>query len=147
MTSFCPLTAPVVTPSFSWGATSPSMSFDADIFYLAHLWEIARTQREDCPRDEEQHLDWPQKPAEKGHTRDLGKLLRHAATKTIRYAQRGSHRHHRDNTYIVLHSLAEYDDFEGNCANQGLAPDLGPSTSFRSSLSLKADRMMFRKRR
>ncbi|KAJ0124995.1 hypothetical protein J7T55_006338 [Diaporthe amygdali] len=124
------------------------MSFYADIFYLAHLWEIARPRGEDCLQAAEQHIASPKETTEKGHTRDLGKLFRHAAAKTFRYAQRDSYRRHKDNTYIVLNDLGEGDDedSDGEWARNEVDPDFVASTSFRRSLSQRASRIMGRRR-
>ena len=147
MSTFCPFTTPVITPSFSWRETFPSMSFDADIFYLAQLWKLARPRGEDCSQIEDRHLDEPMRTTGKGHTREIGKLLRHVTAKTLRYAQRDSYRRHKDNTYIVLHDFADDEYSEGDYVRTSSNRDFVRSTSLRSSLSLKAERIVYRKRK
>lgn len=146
MSTFCPFTAPVVTPAFSWRETFPSMSFDADVFYLGHLWELARPRGVDYSQSEDRHLNEPKEATKKGTTRDFGKLLRHATEKTLRYAQKDSYRRHKDNTYIVLNNLTDDEYSEQDCVRTGSNPDFVRSASFRSSLSLKAERIIRRKR-
>lgn len=147
MSTFCPFTTPVITPSISWRETFPSMSFDADIFYLARLWELARPHGEDCSQNEDRHLDESKETTKKGHTQEIAKLLRHVTAKTMRYAQRDSCRRHKDNTYIVLNDLADDEHSEEECARTSSVREFVRSASLRSSLSLKADRIVCRKRK
>lgn len=142
MSAFCPFTAPVITPSFTW-----RMSFDADVLYLGQLWELARPRGEDCSHNEDRHLERPKETTKKSPTREFGKLLRHATTKTLRYAQRDSYRRHKDNTYIVLNDLGNDEYFEEERAPIASNSGFSASTSLRSSLSLKAERIIRRKRR
>lgn len=147
MSTFCPFTAPVVTPPFSWRGSWPSMSFDADVYYLASLWGITLPRGEHCSQNEDRHLEKPKEETQKGHKRDLGKLLRRATAKTFRYAQRDSNRRHKDNTYIVLHDLTD-DEYLGETRiSTESDPDSITSASFRRSLSLKAERIIRRRRR
>ncbi|KAG6360145.1 hypothetical protein INS49_011201 [Diaporthe citri] len=66
--------------------------------------------------------------------------------KALRYAQRDSYRRHKDNTYIVLNNLTDDEYSEQDCVRTGSNPDFVRSGSFRSSLSLKAERIIRRKR-
>lgn len=147
MSAFCPFTAPVVTPSLTWRQTFPSMSFDADALYLGQLWELARPRGEDCSQNQDQHLERPEKTTRKSTTLEIGKLLRRATAKTLRYAQRDHHRRHNDNTYIVLHNLLDDESSGEDCARRSSDSDFSASNSFRSSLSLRAERIMRRRRR
>lgn len=149
MSTFCPFTTPVITPSVSWGGTFPSMASYADVFYLGQLWELARPRGEQCSQNslKDRHLDEHKKTTKKRSTRDIGKLLRHATAKTLRYAQRDSYRRHKDSTYIVLNNLADDESSEEEFILSPSNSDFSASTGFRSSLSLKAERIMRRKRR
>ena len=126
------------------------MSFDADVFYLASLWGISLPivpRGEHYAQNEDQHLEKPKEVTEKDHTRDLGKILRRATAKTFRYAQRDSYRHHKDNTYIVLNDLSDDGSSEDARVSTESSPDSATSAGFRSSLSLKAERILRRRRR
>lgn len=147
MSSFCPFTAPVVTPPFSWRESSASMSFGADVYYLASLWGISLPRGEHYSQNEDQHLEKPKEEIQKGHKRDFGKLLRHATAKTFRYAQKHSYRRYKDNTYIVLNDLTDDGHLEETRISTEFNPDSVTGASFRSSLSLKAERLIRRRRR
>jgi hypothetical protein len=147
MSTFCPFTAPVVTPPFSWRESSASMSFGADVYYLASLWGISLPRGEHYSQNDDQHLEKPKEETQKGHKRGLGKLLRRATAATFRYAQKDSYRRHKDNTYIVLQDLTDDGYLEETRMSTGSNPDSVISTSFRSSLSMKAERIIRRRRR
>ncbi|KAH8778790.1 hypothetical protein F5883DRAFT_710647 [Diaporthe sp. PMI_573] len=66
---------------------------------------------------------------------------------TFRYAQKDSYRRHKDNTYIVLQDLTDDGYLEETRMSTGSNPDSVISTSFRSSLSMKAERIIRRRRR
>lgn len=147
MSTFCPFTAPVVTPPFSWRESTASMSFGADVYYLASLWGISLPRGEHYSQSADQHLETPKEEIQKGHKRDLGKLLRRATAKTFRYAQRDLYRRHEDNTYIVLQDLGDDENFGQTRTSSESSPDSVLATSFRRSLSLKAERIIRRRRR
>lgn len=125
------------------------MASYADVFYLGQLWELARPRaKEYSPNNlKDLHLDKPKEKTKKSSTREIGKLIRHATAKTLRYAQRDSYRRHKDNTYIVLNNLGDDENSEEEFARSASNSGFSASTSFRSSLSLKAERIIWRKRR
>lgn len=146
MSTFCPFTAPVVTPPFSWRESTASMSFGADVYYLASLWGISLPRGEHYSQNEDQHLEKPREEIQKSHKQDLGKLLRRATAKTFRYAQKDSYRRHKDNTYIVLQDLGDDGSLGETRLSTESDSDPVTSTSFRRSLSLKAERIIRRRR-
>lgn len=146
MSTFCPFTAPVVTPPFSWRQSTSSMSFGADVYYLASLWGISLPRGEHYSQSEDQHLEKPEEETQKSNKPAIGQLLRRATAKTFRYAQKDSYRRHKDNTYIVLQDLGDDEALGQTRLSTESSSDPVTSTSFRRSLSLKADRIIRRRR-
>jgi hypothetical protein len=147
MSTFCPFTAPVVTPPFSWRESTASMSFGADVYYLAALWGITLPRGEHSLQDQDQHLEEPKEVVQKGHRREFGELFRRATAKTFRYARRDSYYRHKDNTYIVLNDLTGDGFLQDTRTLTESHSDSVTGTSFRSSLSLRAERLIRRRRK